>query len=141
MRWLSLDVGSRRVGVAVGSAPECAATALPAIPFTGAEGVAERVAALMEAWKAQGVVVGVPYTRRGQGRGERRAMAVVDALRERLDVPVAVADERGTTVAAERLLGEAGVPRRRWPDLVDSVAARLILEGFMTSQGGGGNRR
>jgi putative Holliday junction resolvase len=141
MRWLALDVGSRRVGVAVGSTPECAATALPPIPFTGAQGVAERVAGLVQAWEAQGLVVGVPYTQRGQGRGERRAMAVVDALRERLGVPVAVADERGTTVAAERLLAETGVPRRRWPDLVDSVAARLILEGFMTLQGRGNDRR
>lgn len=134
MRWLSLDVGARRVGVAVGSTPEGTGTALAPFEFTGPEGVAERVEALVRAWEAEGVVVGIPYTRRGKGRGERRASAVVDALRARLEVPVHVADERGTTAAAERLLGEAGVPRRRWRDLVDGIAARLVLEDFLASQ-------
>ncbi len=137
MRWLALDVGVRRVGVAVGSTPEGTGMALPPFAFTGPEGVAEQVVGLVRAWEAEGVVVGIPYTRRGQGRGERRALAVVDALRARLDVPVRVADERGTTGAAERLLAEAGVPRRRWHDLVDGVAARLILESFLASQDNG----
>jgi putative pre-16S rRNA nuclease len=136
MRWLALDVGSRRVGVAVGSVPVGAGTALPPLDFTGAEGVAERVAELIREWEADGVVVGIPYTRQGQGRGERRASAVVEALRVRLGVPVCVADERGTTAAAQRLLAEAGVPRGRWKELIDSVAARLILEGFLALRGG-----
>ena len=136
MRWLALDVGSRRVGVAVGSVPVGAGTALPALAYTGAEGVAERVAELIREWGVEGVVVGIPYTRRGQGRGERRASAVVEALRARLQVPVRVADERGTTAAAQRVLAEAGVPHGRWSDLIDGVAARLILEGFLSLQNG-----
>jgi putative Holliday junction resolvase len=132
MRWLSLDVGSRRVGTALCDPQEKVATALDAFAFTGPEDVADRVAALVRTWEADGVVVGVPLTRGGQGRGERRVSAVVAALRARLGVPVEVVDERGTSVAAEELLAEAGVPRRRWRDLVDSLAARLILESFLT---------
>jgi putative Holliday junction resolvase len=134
MRWIALDVGARRVGVAVGSAPDGPATALPALPFTDAPGVSERVADLVRTWEATGVVVGIPYTSAGEGRGARRAWSVVSALRAALSVRVEVADERGTTAAAERLLAEAGVPRRRWRDLVDGVAARLILEGYLASQ-------
>ncbi len=131
MRWLALDVGARRVGAAVGSTPGAAATALPPFPFTGPDGVARRVAELLREWDAGGVVVGVPYTRGGQGRGERRVRAVVESLCAHLSVPVRTADERGTTAAAERLLREAGVPRPRWRERIDSVAARLILEDFL----------
>jgi putative Holliday junction resolvase len=143
MRWLSLDVGSRRVGVAMCDAQERVATPLQALSFTGPDGVAEGVAALVRTWEVGGVVVGVPSTRAGQGRGERRVLATVAALRARLAVPVEVIDERGTTVAAEGLLADAGVPRRRWRDLVDSLAARLILEAFLEQRGrrDGGTRR
>ena len=53
-------------------------------------------------------------------------------LRQRLGLPVELADERGTTRDAETLLEEAGAPRRRWGELVDGVAARLILERFLS---------
>jgi len=143
MRWLALDVGSRRVGAAICDAQERVATALEAFAFDGPEGVAESVAALVRFWEADGVVVGVPHTRSGEGRGERRTSAVVSALRARLAVPVEIADERATTAAAEGLLAEASVPRRRWRDLVDSLAARLILENFLAarSPGRGGTSR
>lgn len=131
MRWLALDVGSRRVGVAVCDAQETVATPLEAFAFAGPEGVAERVTALARTWEIDGVVVGVPHTRAGKGPGERRTSAVVAALRTRVTVPVEITDERGTTAAAKRLLAEAAVPHRRWQGLVDSLAARLILEGFL----------
>ncbi|HVN31065.1 MAG TPA: Holliday junction resolvase RuvX [Thermoanaerobaculaceae bacterium] len=131
MRWLALDIGSRRIGVAVCDSEERVATALDPFAFTGSEGVAERVAALVRAREAEGIVVGVPRTRAGGGPGERRVSAVVDVLRARLTAPVELIDERGTTAVAEALLLEAGVPRRRWRGLVDSLAARLILESFL----------
>jgi len=137
MRWLALDVGSRRVGVAVCDAQETVATALEAFAFAGPEGVAERVTALVHTWEADGVVVGVPHTRAGGGPGERRTSAVIAALRTRVTVPVEMTDERGTTAAAKRLLAEAAVPHRRWHGLVDSLAARLILEGFLALRGRG----
>jgi putative pre-16S rRNA nuclease len=141
VRWLALDVGSRRVGVAVCDAGETVASTLRALPFDGAEGVAQAVAGLVAVWDAGGVVVGVPVTVAGQGRGERRVAAVVAALRRVLTVAVETADERGTTRAAEELLAEAGVPRSRWPDLVDSLAARLILDRHLAARGAPGPAR
>jgi putative Holliday junction resolvase len=93
------------------------------------------VAGLAAELEIGGVVVGVPMTRLGQGRGEARVATVVEALRAALPLPVATVDERGTTRDAEQLLAEAGVPRRRWGDLVDGVAAKLILEMHLASRG------
>ena len=134
MRWLAFDVGSRRVGVAVCDAQERLATPLAAVPYTGPERLADTAAELVRDWAAEGVVVGMPVTRGGQGRGELRVASVIAALERRLEVPIETVDETGTTKAAEALLTEAGVPSRRWHDLVDSLAARLILETHLASR-------
>jgi len=134
MRWLALDVGARRVGVAICDAGERVVSALDPLAFSGPQPLAAAVAALVRRWEAEGVVVGMPVTRARQSRGEQRVGAVVAALRGALPLPVETADERGTTAAAESLLAEAGVPRGRWAELVDGVAARLILEGFLSAR-------
>ena len=128
MRWLALDVGSRRVGVAVCDADESVATPLRPVAFHGALELAASVVRLVQTWDAEGVVVGVPVTQSGQGRGERRVAEVVAALRRESSIVVATVDEGGTTQAAEDLLAAAGVPRRQWAERVDGLAARLILE-------------
>jgi len=134
MRWLALDVGARRVGVALCDSDESVVSTLDPVRFNGPAPLATLVAALVRRWEIEGVVVGVPLTRGGDSRGERRVAAVVDALTDVLRVAVETFDERGTTAAAEALLAEAGVPRARWSRLVDGVAARLILEGFLASR-------
>ena len=134
MRWLALDVGSRRVGVAVCDTGESVSTPLAALAYSGPEALAATAADLVRSWEADGVVVGVPVTRAGAGRGEARVAAVVAALARRVGVPVETVDESGTTAAARSQLAEAGVPRRRWPELVDSVAARLILDAHLANR-------
>jgi len=141
MRWLALDVGSRRVGVAVCDDAESVATPLAALVYSRPEALAAAAAELVRTWDAGGVVVGVPVTRSGAGRGEARVAGVVAALALRVAVPVETVDERGTTAAAQALLSEAGVPRRRWPELVDSLAARLILDAHLANRRRAASRR
>jgi putative holliday junction resolvase len=134
MRWLALDVGRVRVGVAVSDGEGRVVTPLPPLLFAGPDALADAVAALVREREVGGVAIGVPVTKSGEGRGERRVAAVLAALRARLAVPVETVDERGTTVAAQALLREAGVPPRRWDSVIDGLAARLILESFLTIQ-------
>lgn len=128
MRWLALDVGASRVGVAVCDDAEEVVTALEPIPFGGAVALVKRVSALAAARGCAAVALGVPRTRAGESRGERRVAAVAEALREGTGLEIVLVDETGTTRAAEERLSQAGVPRRRWPALVDGVAATIILE-------------
>jgi putative Holliday junction resolvase len=134
MRWIALDVGRARVGVAVSDGEERVVAPLPPLAFHGPEALAAAVGVLVRDREAGGVVVGVPVTRGGEGRGELRVAAVVAALRAALDVPVETVDERGTTAAAQSLLREAGVPSRRWDSVIDGIAARLILETFLSGR-------
>jgi putative Holliday junction resolvase len=135
VRWLALDIGSRRVGVAICDAEERVVTTLPHVPFAAPPRLAETIAVLVRDRNAAALLVGMPATCHGDSRGERRVAAVVAALRERLTIPVEVEDERGSTAAAQALLSEAGVPRRRWPDLIDGLAARVILESHLARSG------
>ena len=135
MRWLALDVGAQRVGVAVCDAGERVTTRLPAVPFRGATGLAEKVAGVAGERETEAIVVGFPRTASGVGRGGRRVEAVVQALRERLSIPVELEDEAGTTREARERLEAEGVPRRRWDELVDSTAAAVILERLLARLG------
>ena len=131
MRWLALDIGARRVGAAVCDRDERVATPLAVLGFSGTEALAAAVARLLAAHELDGVVVGVPVTRDGTSRGERRVASVLAALRRALAVPVETVDERGTTAAAAAALRDAGVPPHRRRRAIDGVAAQLILETFL----------
>ncbi len=110
---------------------ETVITPLTCLSYRGPARLADQVAALAGERAVGGVVVGLPVTHAGTGRGERRVSEVVAALRARLSIPVELSDERGSTAAARAYLREAGVPVRRWDGVIDSLAAQLILETFL----------
>lgn len=132
MQFLALDLGNRRIGLAVGGAP-----GVPALPaghlerHTLREDIG-RILAMAGERGIGGLVVGIPYSQSGEvGQQAKLAQGFVRELRKRTDLPVHTVDERFTSVAAERLLRDSGVqPSRRKGD-VDAVAATLILERFL----------
>lgn len=136
VRWLCLDVGSERVGMAMSDPCEVAVTRLPALAFRGPAALAVQVVELCRDRGVEAVVVGVPRTASGAGRGGARIGAVLEVLRARLQVPVVEEDEAGSTREAERRLAAEGVPRGRWPRLVDGVAAEVILQRHLAGRPG-----
>lgn len=134
MRWLAVDVGTRRVGLAVCDCDERIITPLRAVAFKGPIELAEQIRRLWLEYELEGVVVGVPTTRHGGSRGELRVAEVAASVRAAELGPLELVDERGTTAEAESRLAAAGAPRGRWRDLVDSVAAQVILETFLASR-------
>ena len=145
LRALALDLGSRRVGVAVGDDRSGLAfprDALERAP-SSAGGRAEdhrRVAALVAEEEVDVVVVGLPRSMDGGlGPAARAALDEVEELRAALPVPVEVHDERLTTVAADRALAGAGVPGRRRRSSIDSAAAAVLLTSWLATDAGGGS--
>jgi putative Holliday junction resolvase len=109
-----LDIGERRIGVALSDA--LGLTAQP----------------LMAQHAVQAVVVGLPLTLRGeQGPQANKVIAFVDALRRQAAVPVELLDERLTTVQGARALQEAGRTAKQRKRVVDRVAAQLILQHYL----------
>jgi putative Holliday junction resolvase len=132
-RYLGIDVGAVRVGVAICDPGGVLATPLVTVPRDIDGGSDLRtIAGLVAEHEAVGVVVGLPRTLAGRdGPAAEIARAFADALSEVLDVPVELSDERLTTVVATRQLRERGVKGRKQRAVVDQAAAVAILQGWL----------
>ncbi len=142
MRALGLDLGSNRVGVAVRDSAGAVATPIETVErrdHPGSSGLHQRIARLVEEWEADAVVVGLPVSLDGSsGPAADGARKEIDALGDALSVPVVPYDERLTTVTAERSLMEQGVTGAARRQIVDSVAATVILQGWLDAGCPGG---
>ena len=136
MRVVGLDLGSRRIGVAVSDPSGTIASPHSVIERSGdVDADHEAIAALVAEESVERVVIGLPISMGGgMGPAARAATAEAEALATVLPVPVETFDERLTTVAADRLLlaGRVkGGARRR---VVDKIAAAVILQGWLERQ-------
>jgi putative Holliday junction resolvase len=132
MRTLGLDLGERRVGVAVSDPDGIVAHPLLQFEPKGRRDLVATVARLAAEQEAGRVVVGLPLLADGR-RGEqaRRAEAVAAALAEALDADVVTWDERFSTQDAEAALRGAGLTPERRKARRDKVAAALILQSYL----------
>jgi len=135
-RALAVDLGSRRVGVAVSDGARTLALPRPAIERSGHHDEDHRrIAALAEEASVSVVVVGLPLSLDGRrGPAARAAEAEAAELRRLLDaqgVEVVTYDERLTTVSAHAALAVAGKDSRRRRSVVDSASAAVLLQAWM----------
>jgi putative Holliday junction resolvase len=134
MRILALDIGARRVGVAVSDPLGWTAQGLPTLARENDPQLIEAVRGIVRELDVERVVIGLPRNMNGTvGPQAQKALAFADALRTALELPVDTWDERLTTVAAERSLAEGGLGGWKRRRSVDRVAAQLILQGFLDS--------
>jgi len=137
---IALDLGERRIGLAVSGPGSLALPAGHIVRTKLAQDVQQVIASAHER-QAQGIVVGIPYTLEGEtGPSAKLARGFVRALRRAIGAEESLAihemDERYTSVEAEGLLRESGVQPSRDRASVDEVAAVLILQRFLVSQEG-----
>ena len=132
-RVLGLDVGSRRLGVAVSDPTGTVASPLATLTRRTPDEDARALAGLAAEHEAAVVVVGLPVTLAGrEGPAARAVRAYLEQLRSRLpELDFRLADERLSTVAAERALVGGGVRRRARRAVVDQVAASLFLQAWL----------
>jgi putative Holliday junction resolvase len=140
MRALALDVGSRRIGVAVSDAEGGMAHAHSVLQRAGHEADAAKVCELARELAAKVIVVGLPLELDGsEGHRARLVQRFVDVLAAMiaargLGLEIARWDERFSTSAAERTLLEADVSRAKRRLAIDAVAAQFILQGWLDRQ-------
>ncbi len=134
-RVLALDIGERRIGVAISDEGGILAQPLQVIERKGTATDVAQVARLLQEQRAQEIVVGMPYTLRGEQAGAaEKVQSFVAVLREAVHVPIVLVDERLSTVEADRRMREAGVRREARRSRVDAVAAALILERYLSER-------
>lgn len=132
MRLLGLDVGTRRIGVALSDPTGMIAQSLTVIPRRSWSQVLDAIAALVHTHQVEGIVVGLPlHMDAEEGEAASAARAFAGRLRGAVAVPVVLEDERLSTAEAERVMVAADVRRATRRTRRDAVAAALILQRFL----------
>jgi putative Holliday junction resolvase len=137
-RYLAVDYGERRIGVALSDPTATIASPLTTLPRRA--GKRPPIAALLELCtehQVSGIVVGLPLTLDGTDSDWTREVREFAArLQERAGLPVTLVDERLTSVRAEQAVRGIGLPRkqREQRERVDAAAAALILQAHLDRQ-------
>lgn len=136
MRALALDLGSKRIGVAISDSDGRVATPIGTVHRSGDRPAEHRqIAALVVEWEAEVVVVGLPLSLDGTiGPAATGVLQEIDVLGAALSVPVETYDERLTTVTADRSLMEQNLGARERRKVVDQVAAAVMLQAWLERQ-------
>ncbi|WP_107942446.1 Holliday junction resolvase RuvX [Metasolibacillus sp. FSL H7-0170] len=138
MRIMGLDVGTKTVGVAISDALGWTAQGIETVKIDEEQGQfgLERIKELVKEYAVTEFVVGYPKNMNNtvgpRGEASERYKAL---LEEVFAFPVTLWDERLTTMAAERMLIEADVSRKKRKQVIDKMAAVMILQGYLDSKG------
>ena len=135
-RVLGLDVGSRTIGVAVSDELGMAAHGVTTLQRRGTQKDVAQVLELVRRYQAERIIVGMPYELDGsEGRRAVRVRVFYEALAG-AGLAVDEWDERYSTVEAEATLLEANVSRARRKEVIDQMAAQVILQGWLDAREG-----
>ncbi len=135
IRILGLDIGDRRIGISVSDPLGITAQWLTTLTRQTQPVDVAAIVELARTHQAQEVVAGLPLTMKGElGEQANKVMVFVEALRAALSCPVHLMDERLTTVQGERALLETDTSRRKRKQVIDQVAAQLILQQYLDCQ-------
>jgi putative Holliday junction resolvase len=136
MRALGVDLGSKRIGVAVSDLTGTIASPLTVVPRSGSSAADHRrLAQLVVDEEAEIVVVGLPLNMNGSlGPAARAATSEAEQLATVVSVPVVLFDERRTTVTAEQAMMEARMQAQARRRIVDKIAAAVMLQNWLESQ-------
>ena len=134
MRILALDLGGKRIGVAVSDELGFLARGLTTIHRRNRNADLAAIVRLVEEQQAGLVVIGLPLHLSGAaGHEAAKAEKFGTVLAPHLPVPITYWDERLTTVAAARMLAEAGVSPKKARERIDAAAAAVLLQSYLDS--------
>ncbi|MCI8798728.1 Holliday junction resolvase RuvX [Acetatifactor muris] len=135
MRIMGLDFGSKTVGVAVSDSLLITAQGLEIIRRAEENKLRRtlaRIEELIEEYEVEEIVLGLPkHMNASEGIRAELTQEFKEKLERRTGLPVVLWDERLTTVAADRLMIEAGIRRENRKEYVDKIAAAMILQGYL----------
>ncbi|MBI4303767.1 MAG: Holliday junction resolvase RuvX [Chloroflexi bacterium] len=132
MRILGLDVGDRRIGVALSDPGGILATPLTIIERPDDKQAIDAIVSIINQHQVNKVIVGLPYSMDGSlGLQADKVTIFVQHLGTHTNVPIEYRDERLTTVTAKQLMQEANPRKTKRRERDDAVAAAIILQGYL----------
>ena len=134
MRTLGLDIGDKRIGVAISDPEEILASPLATITREDDKKAIDDIIKLVDQNDVERIVVGLPYSLDGSIGGQaNKVMDFAERLSQYTRASMEIWDERLSTVAVERLLREAGKKKAKKRERRDAAAAAFILQGYLDS--------
>jgi putative Holliday junction resolvase len=134
MRNLGLDIGDRRIGVAISDPGQILASPLTTIIRENDSTAVDSIIELVGKYEVQKIIIGFPYSLNGQiGKQAEKVQAFVEKLSQHTKVDIELRDERLSTVAVDRLLIGTGMKSQRRKEQRDAAAAAFILQGYLDS--------
>jgi len=134
MRTLGLDIGDKRIGVAISDPEEILASPLATITREDDKKAIDDIIKLVDQNDVERIVVGLPYSLDGSiGVQANKVMDFAERLSKHTRASMKIWDERLSTVAVERLLREAGKKKAKKRERRDAAAAAFILQGYLDS--------
>lgn len=132
MRHLGVDLGTKRIGLALSDPGGAIATPLFAIQRQGGKADLQEIAQIARDYEVEEIVVGLPLNLRGeQAEAAQAALKEIAVLRDLAGLPVEVSDERLTSAVAERGMRDSGLDSRQRRGQVDKVAATIMLQSYL----------
>ncbi|MGZ3589566.1 MAG: Holliday junction resolvase RuvX [Thermodesulfobacteriota bacterium] len=132
MRIMGLDIGTRTIGIAISDELGITAQGLKTLRRQSMEEDFKEIAAIIRQFEIEKIIVGLPQNMDGTlGIQAEKVLNWMEALKDRVEIPIATWDERLSTVGASRVLLEADLSRRKRKNVIDKLAAVLILQGYL----------
>lgn len=132
MRIMCLDIGEKRIGVAISDPLEITAQGLGVIHRTGLKKDLQQIRSFIDAYQVEELILGLPLHMDGtKGEKAQEILQLRSLLAEKMPVPVKTWDERLTTVAAKKVLLDGDVTRKGRKKVIDKLAAVFILENYL----------
>jgi putative Holliday junction resolvase len=132
LRVMGLDIGTKRVGVALSDPSAIIALAKDTFEYSGEEELIENIKQRIKQFEAMQVVVGLPLNMNGSvGRAAKKILQIVEILKKELSIPVYVFDERLSTVMAEGLLKDLNLSSKKRKKMTDAASAQIILQDYL----------
>lgn len=132
MKIMAVDFGDARTGLAACDRTEFLASPLGVIEEKSFAKVAEKIVYASREYDVGMIVIGLPRNMDGtEGARAQKSHKLADTLRAIVDIPVELWDERSTTVTAANILSENGTYGKKRKEVLDAVAATVILESYL----------
>lgn len=134
MRILGLDVGDRTIGVAVSDPLGLTAQGITTINRKKEDDDIAELKKICAKYSVETIVCGLPKNMNGTvGEQGQKVLEFCNILKDKVEIPIKMWDERLTTAAAERAMLEANLSRAKRKKIVDKMAATYILQGYLDS--------
>jgi putative Holliday junction resolvase len=138
MRYLAIDYGTKRTGLAICDAAETIAS--PLTVLYGQKELLNKITEIVKTENVDAIVLGLPLNMSGTESSQTKlALKFAERLKERLSVPIHLQDERLSSFGAEEKLAPAEFTKGKRKKRIDAVAAAEILEAFLEQKAAGNN--